>query len=169
MARRLGIVWKAFDPSTGSMRAEGNGHVITSTMARSLGTILQYTFTSKENAQSCAYIPVTAADKLGFGLVEFDRRLFGTDIAGDLNVSNFEGIQKTLRLIVVASNYKDRGDIAMALENMSKGQIWNDLVPLCSAMLSTCNSSICSSSTISRWCSRIPSPNLFEKGLTSSQ
>jgi hypothetical protein len=47
MARRLGQVWKSFYPGMGSMRAEGNGHVIASTLARSLGTILQYAYTSR--------------------------------------------------------------------------------------------------------------------------
>jgi hypothetical protein len=96
MARRLGMVWKTFDPGSGSMRAEGNGHVFTSIMARSLGTVLQYTYTSRKNDGNCAYIPVREADKLGFGLVEFDHQLFGPKMGFDLDIGSYEGIARTL-------------------------------------------------------------------------
>jgi hypothetical protein len=96
MARRLGMVWKSFDPGNGLMRAEGNGHVFTSTMARSLGTVLQYTFTSRKNDGNCAYIPLKEADKLGFGLVELDHRLFGPEMGFDLDLGSYEGISRTL-------------------------------------------------------------------------
>lgn len=41
-ARRLGMVWKQFEPSTGTFLAEGNHQVITSTVIRGLGTVSQY-------------------------------------------------------------------------------------------------------------------------------
>jgi hypothetical protein len=173
MARRLGMVWKNFDPGSGLMRAEGNGHVITSTMVRSLGTILQYTFTSRENSGRCSYIPVREADKLGFGLVEFDHKLFGPDMPGDLDVGSYEGIAGTLRFVTddllrdgnsagferklrqISKTIKSEPDLVPEL---------NDLVPLCSAMLSNAPST-----PRERWLNRIPAPNLYERGVTSSK
>lgn len=104
MARRLGMVWKTFDPGSGSMRAEGNGHVFTSTMARSLGTVLQYTYTARQNEGNCAYIPVRQADKLGFGLVELDKHLFGTAML-DLDIGSYEGIARTLPRFILGKSY----------------------------------------------------------------
>jgi hypothetical protein len=176
MARRLGQVWKKFDPGAGQMRAEGNGHVITSTLARSLGTILQYTYTTRDNPQNCFYIPVKEADKLGFGLVEFDHRLFGAEMGRDLDVGSFDGISSTLSLIIGSRGYHDVVDTV--LRNLSQylpprtgtalGQFipgFNDLVPLCSAMLTQDNSH---TSPKTRWLTRIPAPNLYLKGVTSA-
>ena len=172
MGRRLGMTWKSFDPGSGSMRAEGNGHIITSTMARSLGTILQYSFTSRENAGNCCYIPVREADKLGFGLVEFDHRLFGPTMPGDLDVGSYYGIAKTLWLItgthIRDSNPSGNGSALRDLSREMKSQSdfipgLNDLVPLCSAMLS-----VTPPTSKDRWLNRIPAPNLYLKGVTSS-
>ena len=41
LARRLGMVWKQFEPIDGNLRAEGKRHTITSTTVRSIGTVLQ--------------------------------------------------------------------------------------------------------------------------------
>ncbi|KAE8451463.1 hypothetical protein EG329_004092 [Mollisiaceae sp. DMI_Dod_QoI] len=174
MARRLGLIWKTFDPGSGAMRAEGNGHVITSTMARSLGTILQYTYTSRENAGNCYYIPVKEADKLGFGLIEFDHQLFGPNMAGDLDVGTVAGISRTLNLVISAKNHKT---VDTVLKNIGKyineGKDFipglNDLVPLCSAMLSvpTPVSNSLPPGAKQRWWNRIPAPNLYRKGVTA--
>lgn len=172
MARRMGQVWRTFDPAAGSMRAEGNGHVITSTLARSLGTILQYTSTSRENAGNCFYIPVKEADKLGFGLVEFDHKLFGPEMGGDLDVGSYEGISQTLYLLVGGASGRDTSkgmerSLRHILKAISSGKNFipgfNDLVPICSSMLSN-RTGI----QKNRWLNRIPSPNLFSRGVTSS-
>jgi len=42
VARRLGMRWKDFRPFDGSLRAEGHLHLITSTVVRSLGIVIQY-------------------------------------------------------------------------------------------------------------------------------
>lgn len=75
MARRLGMLWKQFDPLEGNMRAEGNGFTITSTLVRSMGTVLQTGVNDplpdeydKEQLYEL-FIPSEAADKLGFGIV----------------------------------------------------------------------------------------------------
>ena len=75
MARRLGMVWQQFDPLGGNMRAEGNGHTITSTIVRSTGTVLQVgVMDSLRDLQDPSrkdklFIPSRVADKLGFGIV----------------------------------------------------------------------------------------------------
>lgn len=178
IARRLGMTWKTFDPSTGAMRAEGNGHVITSTLARSLGTILQYTYTTRDNAHNCHYIPVQEADKLGFGLVEFDHKLFGPNMAGDLDVGSIPGISATLHLLMRQVPSKVMKDLTATLQNFSTavraGKTFipglNDLVPLCSAMLSEDRSRILARKRVNTtWCNRVPAPNLYARGLTSCQ
>ncbi|KAL9027040.1 MAG: hypothetical protein Q9196_004381 [Gyalolechia fulgens] len=42
IVQRLGMKWQAFCPEVGEMRAEGNGHIIYSTLVRSIGPILHY-------------------------------------------------------------------------------------------------------------------------------
>ena len=42
IVRRTGMVWKEFDLSNGNLRAEGGPHVISSTVIRGLGLVLQY-------------------------------------------------------------------------------------------------------------------------------
>ena len=75
MARRLGMIWKQFEPLDGNLRAEGNGHTITSTAVRSMGTVLQIGvkdfLSSGDPAEELneLYIPSEAADKMGFGIV----------------------------------------------------------------------------------------------------
>ena len=72
IARRLGMRWKEFDPIHGTMRAEGNGQIITATTIRSLGTVIQYNRwrpVLKKVPQE-RYIPVDDADLLGFGRIE---------------------------------------------------------------------------------------------------
>lgn len=75
MARRLGMLWKQFDPLEGNLRAEGNGYTISSTLVRSMGTVLQIGVrdplpdTYDEEQVHELYIPSEAADKMGFGIV----------------------------------------------------------------------------------------------------
>ena len=88
MARRLGMSWEVFRPEEGIMRAEGNGHGISSTLARSIGLILQYIrlggcvnsspklFFSdvREVSKAEMYIPTREADMMGFGILPgYDR------------------------------------------------------------------------------------------------
>lgn len=88
MARRLGMSWEIFNPEEGTMRAEGNGHGISSTFVRSIGVILQYipitrsaTYSPKllssfvrELSKSELYVPTREADMMGFGILPgYDR------------------------------------------------------------------------------------------------
>ncbi|KAL9126688.1 MAG: hypothetical protein Q9217_004299 [Psora testacea] len=88
IVRRLGMSWEVFKPEEGLMRAEGNGHGIASTFARSIGLILQYvrveggvtpspkSFFSDVTRLPKAelYIPTREADMMGFGILPgYDR------------------------------------------------------------------------------------------------
>ncbi|MCJ1264955.1 hypothetical protein MMC22_004830 [Lobaria immixta] len=78
MARRMGMTWTDFRPEDGILRAEGNGHVFSSTLVRSIGMILQYMHVgptdngptrSRTSLQPNIYIPTREADMLGFGIL----------------------------------------------------------------------------------------------------
>ena len=88
MVRRLGMSWEVFNPEEGTMRAEGNGHGISSTFVRSIGVILQYiriagiaTYSPgllssfvRELSKPELYVPTREADMLGFGILPgYDR------------------------------------------------------------------------------------------------
>lgn len=102
MARRLGMIWKQFEPLDGNFRAEGNGHTITSTGVRSMGTVLQIGVedflpsadpTEKLNE---LYIPSEAADKMGFGIVPGEASLG----VPDYKLGTEEEVLATLRIVV---------------------------------------------------------------------
>lgn len=82
IARRLGMSWKTFRPEDGVMRAEGNGHVITSTLARSVDVVLHYQHVGGTTASSSSkyfnvklfteaeiFIPTREADMMAFGIL----------------------------------------------------------------------------------------------------
>lgn len=95
IARRLGMKWKDFRPSDGILRAEGHSHTITSTVVRSLGIVLQYSYTGQNQRLRIAernvrghhmkgsiiqerdeiYILRAGADRLGCGVLRTDTRL----------------------------------------------------------------------------------------------
>lgn len=170
MAKRLGMIWKTFDPGE-SMRAEGNGHVFTSSIARSLGIILQYSFTARTKNDNSFYVPVVQADKLGFGLVEFDTTLFGEGVLDfDLDIGSFNGLAHSLTLLLSKYGINwDRTEPMMLYvkTEMDKGDRrfirgFNDLLPLCSRSL------VLPCPTIG-WMDRIPAPNTYSAGVTSSR
>jgi len=86
IARRLGMRWKDFRPFEGSLKAEGHFQVMTSTSVRSLGIVMQYSYSWKEDWRQTyrvgmlkgltfmkereeIYIPTSAADCSGFGII----------------------------------------------------------------------------------------------------
>ena len=101
MARRMGMRWKVFRPEDGVMHAEGSGHVLTSTVVRTLGLVVQYNYhgqtgsfflnnsysrktrlgTARNNEE--IYIPTREADSLGAGVVRGDKRLGLSDFVLD--------------------------------------------------------------------------------------
>lgn len=71
IARRLGMRWIDFRPEENTMRAEGNGHVLNSTVVRSIGIILQYMEVGDPFSlpKYELYIPTNQADMMGFGIL----------------------------------------------------------------------------------------------------
>lgn len=73
LAHRMGMAWRDLQPSRGYIRAEGNGHTISSTTIRGFGTLVQYTFddsyTPSYAARPHARIHTEAADKLACGII----------------------------------------------------------------------------------------------------
>lgn len=72
LAHRLGMAWRDLQPSRGYIRAEGNGHTISSTTIRGFGVLVQYTFDDSYHpshaARPHARIHTEAADKLACGI-----------------------------------------------------------------------------------------------------
>ncbi|KAL8700898.1 MAG: hypothetical protein Q9201_005193 [Fulgogasparrea decipioides] len=89
IVQRLGMKWHTFRPEEGEMRAEGNGHVIYSTLVRSIGPILHYAHEqthgvpySKDGPQSFGelqndlrFIPTHEVDMMRFGILPCDSDL----------------------------------------------------------------------------------------------
>lgn len=75
VARRLGLYWKQFEPYNSVFRAEGNHQVLTSTVVRGIGTILQYSRDPIMDTDAAAQAllrrtsPLLLSDDLGFGRV----------------------------------------------------------------------------------------------------
>lgn len=130
IARRMGMKWKDFRPSEGILRAEGHSHILTSTLVRGLGLVLQYSYTGREDRLRDAnynlsrsrvaclglseypevYIPSAASDRLGCGVVRSIRK-FGLP---DFTLS-------TSAQIIAALNVLDRsGTSAAALNKILK-------------------------------------------------
>jgi hypothetical protein len=134
------LEWKAFEPAE-SLRAEGNGHMFTSTLARSFGIILQYSYTSRMRATNLHYTPAIEADKMIFGRVTLDSRLF--NIVGDvfdLEIGSYKGLARSLPKLFQYPVYGTRKQVETALSciktamNREDASIPGlcDLLPLCS-------------------------------------
>lgn len=115
IARRMGMKWKDFRPSDGVLRAEGHSQIITSTMDRSIGIVLQYAYTGQGKRlrmsqfnlrrptvrvtilaeQEEIYIPSAKADRLGCGVLRTE------DLLGlpDLIISTQKEIVKALGIL----------------------------------------------------------------------
>ncbi|KAI9662958.1 MAG: hypothetical protein M1821_008005 [Bathelium mastoideum] len=72
MAHRLGMRWMDIRPSRGVMRADGNGHSLSSIQVRGYGLVVQYSndHSSEERDRwSSLLIPTREADKLACGII----------------------------------------------------------------------------------------------------
>lgn len=82
IVQRLGMEWQTFRPEDGEMRAEGNGHIIYSTLDRSIGPILHYAYGQSRDVDLNRYgrvhrpvpaklliIPTEEADMMRFGIL----------------------------------------------------------------------------------------------------
>ena len=80
LVNRLGMSWETFRPEDGVIRAEGNGHVISSNLVRSVGIVLNYKNLGASSQEPLLpglenfstqemYIPLREADLMGFGIL----------------------------------------------------------------------------------------------------
>ena len=160
LARRLGMLWRQFEPLDGNLRAEGNGHTITSVAVRSMGTVLTIGIQDPTNGDEVAgrddlYIPLEAADKMGFGIVP------GVPALGipDHKLGTEEEILATLRNVVDSSH--EAADRIKGILGANPG--WtpgiSDIIGLACPMLRTRRSSLV----------RVPQPAGYAVGLTQQQ
>jgi len=69
MMAMLGIYWKVFDQIQWSLRAEGNGFILTSTMVDGLGVMVVFAITGKSRFLENRVIPTKDIKELCFGTV----------------------------------------------------------------------------------------------------
>lgn len=170
MARRLGMSWKAFRPEDGVMRAEGNGHVLTSTLARSVGVVLHYQHVAGATASSSStyrsvkptagtekYIPTLEADMMAFGILPgYDGLNIPTFRTGTLSevLAAMDILDPTCKASETLSNI---GNLLAGKWDAHHTRGFSDLIPLAAPMLRRRKSPII----------RLPTPMKHCFGLTS--
>lgn len=154
MARRLGMIWTDFRPEDGILRAEGNGHVLSSTSVRSIGVILQYiniTPYPRKLPKENLFVPSRDADEMGFGILPgFDK----------LGMPSFR--IGTIGEVYASMNIMDKShqaskkikDVRGIEPNCTFG--FSDLIPLAAPMIRLRGSTIV----------RLPIPTEYHAGLT---
>ncbi|EPE36284.1 hypothetical protein GLAREA_05622 [Glarea lozoyensis ATCC 20868] len=166
IALRLGMQWKAFDPSNGKLSAEGPGHIFTSRFVRSIGICLEYTSTGPILNESCdlglllqkAYLPVAALSDLAFGVVPGNKRLS----CWDRPVGSMERIIEYLDFLdnTGARNLRLSASLLDTMR-LKPGMLpgFSDVIPLTAPKLSHKETLLCN----------IPSPNNYSLGVLRSQ
>ena len=157
-SRRIGMRWKAFEPSEGALRAEGNGHTLDSTTVRSVGVVVQFTMRDPlfdpllyPNGLEELYIPTAPADKMGFGIVPGDPRLFVPDhVVG----TPADCLARTLEIDVQAG---ETLKVLMNENGWTPG--FSDIIGLAAPMIRLPGSEII----------KVPRPAVYEAGLTYQQ
>lgn len=153
--------WKDFDPLNGNLRAEGNGHMITSRVERSIGLCLQYISTGPptlpQNLKQILrshYVPVDGITDLAFGVVP-----------GNRNRHSWKRPVGTLERITQFLNFLDAtgarnlrlSENLLASLNETPGWLpgFNDIIPLTTPKFSHETSLLNS----------IPMPNAYSPGI----
>ena len=159
LARRLGMSWRQFEPAEGNLKAEGNGHTITSASIRSTGTVLQINASTggmdtSANPRNELYVPSERADKMGFGIVPGCRLLLN----GDYRMGTEQEVLSLLRTIDRTCRAHDllKGILA-ANPGWTPGI--SDIIGFASPMIRLPYSTIV----------RIPQPSEYVVGLTQSK
>lgn len=161
MARRLGMIWKQFEPLDGNLRAEGNGHTVTSTSVRSMGTVLQIGvkdfLPSADPAEELneLYIPSEAADKMGFGIVPGEASLG----VPDYKLGTEAEVLATLRNVVDPSRAAAERVKGILEANPGWTPGISDIIGFAAPMIRQSYSSIV----------RVPQPAGYAIGLTQQQ
>lgn len=169
IARRLGMSWKVFNPEGGSMRAEGNGHSISSTLAGSIGLVLQYIHHEggvkssekpisrhvEELPKSELYIPTREADMMGFGILP------GCDILDvpTFNVGTTDEVYATMDILDNTRNASERlRDLNCLLVGKWDAHCmygFSDIIALAAPMLRRRHSTIVRVPTPAEYCSSL--------------
>lgn len=153
IALRLGMRWIDFNPEDNKMRAEGNGHVLNSTVVRSIGIILQYMNVgdSRSVSQRELYIPSYQADMMAFGILP----------CSDLMDSPPFRIGSMKEILAVMSQFDATGAARKKVRDTNevggKPFGFSDIIPMAAPMIRTRGSSII----------RLPMPADHSDGLTS--
>ncbi|KAI9710338.1 MAG: hypothetical protein M1820_002833 [Bogoriella megaspora] len=83
MAHRLGLQWRDIRPGQGFIRADGNGHSLSSTTVRGYGMVVQYSndasFERRDRWKNLM-IPTEQADKMGCGIIPGSKALLIPDL-----------------------------------------------------------------------------------------
>lgn len=140
LAHRLGMAWRDLQPSRGYIRAEGNGHTISSTTIRGFGVLVQYTFDESYHpshaARLYARIHTEAADKLACGIIPGCQALDLPDIHVVQSISAAEHTHpnKTLHassLAMVRGSLESIGVAEEVVEVITKQDGWGSLELMC--------------------------------------
>ncbi len=168
LARRLGMIWTDFRPEDGVLRAEGNGHVLTSTVARSVGIVVQYLQSGPQLQSSLSpldekaavdpdavpeelYIPVRRADALGFGILLRSRQL---DVP-DFRIGTIEEVLASMDSLDPSGEAsKTIQDVRGLSPRVTFG--FSDIIPMASPMMRLRGSGVI----------RLPIPSEYSVGLT---
>lgn len=153
IALRLGMRWSDFRPEENMMRAEGNGHVLNSTVVRSMGIILQYMGVGNpyDLPREELYIPTQQADMMGFGFLPcsdlIDKAPFRIGSMGDIKaiMTQFDPTGPSTKKV------RDTNEVG------GKPFGFSDIIPLAAPMMRIRGSNII----------KLPMPADHSDGLTS--
>lgn len=151
IARRLGMTWTDFRPEDGVMRAEGNGHVLNSTMIRSIGVILQYMYVGPASLQSNTYIPSREADMLGFGILPGYKALS----IPSFKIGTINDVYATMNYLDLSHKASQKIRDVRGIESTCTFG-FSDLIPLAAPMMRVRGSTVI----------RLPVPTEYCVGLT---
>lgn len=153
IALRLGMRWTDFRPEENTMRAEGNGHVLNSTVVRSIGIILQYMGVGDPKclSQEELYIPSDQADMMGFGLLPCSNLIDGAPF----RIGSMEEIKAVLNQFDPSGEASQKAGDVNACGGKPFG--FSDIIPLIAPMIRIRGSNI----------TRLPMPADHSDGLTS--
>lgn len=153
IARRLGMRWVDFRPEENMMRAEGNGHVLNSTVVRSIGIILQYMEVGDPLSlpKEEFYIPTSQADGMGFGILPRSNLIY----RAPFRIGNIDEIQATLRQFGSSEEVVKKARDTNSCGGKPFG--FSDIIPLAAPMMRFRGSNII----------RLPMPADHCDGLTS--
>lgn len=166
--RRLGMSWKQFEPNIGTLQAEGNHQVITSTVIRGMGIIIHYLRDPELDADVLGHMhlhgtsPLSQADELLFGRVAHTD-LFNLHRALPhliLHIGSLSDVSSTLPNLFSDSSAADGMIAALRTRSETGDKDWmesvNDIVAFFTPFLGI--------STHTR--PIIPWPNVSARGMT---